>query len=82
MASLDVKSIKPEITYFASVNEVQQQLLSKKANVGLMAEPAATATIAKAKEKGITLKVLKDLQKSTKIKIIQRVRDIHKQRYL
>ena len=63
MASLDVKSIKPEITYFASVNEVQQQLLSKKANVGLMAEPAATATIAKAKEKGITLKVLKDLQK-------------------
>lgn len=63
MASLDVKSIKPEITYFASVNEVQQQLFSKKANVGLMAEPAATATIAKAKEKGITLKVLKDLQK-------------------
>ena len=52
----------PQKVFMASL-EVQQQLLSKKANVGLMAEPAATATIAKAKEKGITLKVLKDLQK-------------------
>ena len=45
---------------------MQAQLLSKKAAVGLLAEPAATATIAKAKEKGIELKVLKDLQKEYK----------------
>ena len=33
-----------------------------------MAEPAATATIAKAKEKGIELKIIKDLQKEYKEK--------------
>lgn len=68
MSSMDIKSIQPEITYFASANEVQQQLISKKANVGLLAEPAVTATIAKAKEKGIELKILKDLQKEYQTK--------------
>lgn len=68
MASMDKKALPANITYFASVNEVQQQLLSKKANVGLLAEPAATATIAKAKEKGVALKVLKDLQKEYQAK--------------
>lgn len=67
-SSMDVASITPKIQYFNSVNEVQQQLLAKKANVGLMAEPAATATIGKAKEKGIDLKVLKDLQKEYQAK--------------
>ncbi|MFR6488369.1 MAG: hypothetical protein ACLUQK_12785 [Clostridium sp.] len=38
-------SITPEIRYFNSANEVQAQLLSKKAAVGLLAEPAATATL-------------------------------------
>lgn len=68
MSSVDMKSIVPEIKYFNSANEVQAQLLSKKANVGMLAEPAATATIAKAKEKGIDLKILKDLQKEYKEK--------------
>lgn len=67
-SSLDLSTIKPELTYFNSVNEVQAQLLSGKANVGLMAEPAATATIAKAKEQGIELRVIMDLQNEYKVK--------------
>ena len=67
-ASLDMATIVPEVTYFASVNEVQQQLLSKKATAGLIAEPAATATMKKAKEKGIELQILKDLQKEYQLK--------------
>lgn len=62
MNSLDIETMQASITYFSSVNDVQAQLLSGKANVGLLAEPAATATIAKAKEKGIDLKILKDIQ--------------------
>lgn len=62
-SSMDLKNMKPQVTYYNSVNDVQQQLLSKKSAVGMLAEPAATATIAKAKEKGISLKILKDLQK-------------------
>lgn len=50
------------VTYFSSVQDVQAQLLSGKVKAGLLAEPAATATIAKAKEKGINLSVLIDLQ--------------------
>lgn len=65
-SSIDVTTIQPEIHYFNSANEVQAQLLSQKAEVGLLAEPAATATIAKAKEKGIELRVLKDLQQEYK----------------
>ena len=67
-SSMDMKEIKPTITYYNSVNDVQAQLLSGKANVGLLAEPAASATIAKAKEKGIELKVITDLQKAYKEK--------------
>lgn len=67
-ASMDLSTIKATPTYFNSVNDVQAQLLSGKAKVGLMAEPAATATIAKAKEKGIDLKIIKDLQKEYKEK--------------
>lgn len=61
-ASFALESIKPSITYFASANEVMQQLLTQKAQVGLLAEPAASATVAKAKEKGIQLQVLADVQ--------------------
>lgn len=50
------------VNYFSSVQDVQAQLLSGKVKAGLLAEPAATATIAKAKEKGIKLSVLTDLQ--------------------
>ena len=67
-ASLDLSLITPEITYYNSVNEVQAQLLSGKASVGLMAEPAATATIAKAKEQGTKLVIITDLQDAYKTK--------------
>lgn len=67
MSSLDMETIQPTLTFFGSANDVQAQLLTQKANVGMLAEPAATATIAKAKEKGIELKVLKDLQKEYQI---------------
>lgn len=49
-------------TYYQSATLVQQQLLAKKVSVGMLAEPLATATIAKAKQQGLELKVVKDLQ--------------------
>lgn len=51
-------------TAFNSVTDVQGQLLSKTFNVGLMAEPLVTATIAKAKtlEIPLNLSVYKDIQ--------------------
>lgn len=51
-------------TAFNSVTDVQGQLLSKSFNIGLMAEPLVTATIAKAKtlETPLNLNVYKDLQ--------------------
>lgn len=60
---MDTNAITPEITYYNSAVDVQAQILSGKATAGLLAEPALTATIGKAKEKNIELKVLKDLQK-------------------
>lgn len=62
MRSMDMKSVVPELTYYNAVSDVQAQLLTKKADVGLLAEPIASATIAKAKEKGMDLKIIKDLQ--------------------
>lgn len=50
-------------TYYNSVQDVQAQLLSGKVQAGLIAEPAATATIAKAKQQGMELQVLEDMQK-------------------
>lgn len=52
------------VTYYSSVQDVQAQLLSGKVQAGLLAEPAATASINKAKEQGITLSVIKDLQET------------------
>ncbi len=51
-------------TAFNAVTDVQGQLLSKSFNIGLMAEPLVTATIAKAKtlESPLNLSVYKDLQ--------------------
>jgi len=51
-------------TAFNAVTDVQGQLLSKSFNIGLMAEPLVTATIAKAKtlESPLNLTVYKDLQ--------------------
>lgn len=51
-----------EVTYYSAVTEAQAALLSSNADAALIAEPAATATIAKAKEKGMDLKVVGDIQ--------------------
>lgn len=51
-----------EATYYNSAQDVQAQLLSGKATSGLLAEPAAFATIQKAKEQGIALTIKEDLQ--------------------
>ena len=67
-SSIDMSSIKADVQYFNSVNDVQAQLMSGKAAAGLMAEPAATATIAKAKEKGMDLKIIMNLQEAYKTK--------------
>lgn len=56
----DMKNQK--ITYYNAVTDVQAQMLSGKVKYGLMAQPAATATIAKAKENGMTLSIACDIQ--------------------
>lgn len=60
----DQLSINPISTAFNSVTEVQGQILSKSFNLGLMAEPLVTATIAKGKtlETPLNLSVYADLQ--------------------
>ncbi|MCI5773254.1 MAG: hypothetical protein MR210_01715 [Erysipelotrichaceae bacterium] len=56
------KDITLNKTYYPSVAEAQVALLSNNADVALLAEPAATATIAKAKENGQDLQIIADLQ--------------------
>lgn len=51
-----------EKTFFASVTDVQGQLLSSQYALGLLAEPAVTATLAKAKQANLSLSVVSDLQ--------------------
>lgn len=50
-------------TYYNSASLVQQQLLAGNTKVGLLAEPLASATIAKAKQSGLNLNIIMDLQK-------------------
>lgn len=50
-------------TYYSSATLVQQRLLANQASVGLLAEPLASATIAKAKQNNMQLEIIKDLQK-------------------
>lgn len=51
-------------TYYQSATLVQQQLLAGNVQVGLLAEPLASATIAKAKQSGLELSIITDLQES------------------
>lgn len=51
-----------ESKYLSGADLVSSALASGQATVGLLAEPAVTATIAKAKQNNIELKVLADLQ--------------------
>lgn len=50
--------------YYSAGSYVQTQLISGQSQVGLLAEPLATATIAKAKQEGIELQVITDLQQA------------------
>ncbi|MBN2849279.1 MAG: hypothetical protein JXK92_01365 [Erysipelotrichaceae bacterium] len=52
--------------YLNAVADVQVGLLTSKYDLGLMAEPAVTATILKAKSNGLTLSVVEDLQEAWK----------------
>lgn len=61
-SAINLENVVPNITYYASAQDVQAAFLSGKANVGMLAEPALTATINKAKENGIELSVIMDLQ--------------------
>lgn len=58
--------INNNIDYFPSVTEVQAQMLTNKADIALIAEPAATATIAKAKQSERELTIVMDFQKEWK----------------
>ena len=51
-----------KVTYYNAVSDVQAQVLAGKCQYALMAEPAATATIGKAKQNGTTLKIVASLQ--------------------
>lgn len=63
-----IVDIVPQVTFYNSVTDAQAALLSDKANIALLAEPAATATIAKLKEQGKEYKIIKDLQKEFEVK--------------
>lgn len=60
--ALDLETITPTVQVFSSAQDVQGQILSGKATSGMLAEPAVTATIKKAKEQGIDLQVIMNLQ--------------------
>lgn len=51
-----------KVTYYNAVSDVQAQVLAGKVQYALIAEPAATATIAKAKQNGKTIKNIASLQ--------------------
>ena len=60
--AVDLDNITPEVVMYSSAQDVQGALLSGNANCGMLAEPAVTATIQKAKEQGIELQVIANLQ--------------------
>lgn len=59
---MESMQIKANVVFYNSVAEAQTALLTGKADAALIAEPAATATMAKAKQDGKDLKVLADIQ--------------------
>jgi len=61
-ASIDLTTLGKDVQYYNSVADVQVALLSKSASYGLLAEPALTATLAKATAAGINLEVVYDIQ--------------------
>lgn len=64
---LSHSGIQTTPTYYNSVQDVQAQLLSGMVQAGLLAEPAVTAIIAKAKQQGLELNVITDMQEQYQI---------------
>lgn len=60
--AINMDELVPSVSYYSSAVDVQGAFLAGNANVGMLAEPAVTATIKKAKEQNIELQVLLDLQ--------------------
>ena len=60
--ALAIETMTPTVHYYSSASDVQGAFLSGNASVGMLAEPAVTATINKAKEQGIESSILMDLQ--------------------
>ncbi|WP_348664604.1 hypothetical protein [Dubosiella newyorkensis] len=60
--------VKAQTTWYNAVSDAQQALLSNQADLALLAQPAAAATISKAKENGKELKVIANLQEMWKEK--------------
>ena len=56
------ESLLENTTFYNDVSEAREMLLSGNAEVALLAEPAATATIAAAKKEGKELKILSNVQ--------------------
>lgn len=61
-ASIDLTEFGKDVQYYNSVADVQVALLTQSASYGLLAEPALTATLAKASAAGINLEVVSDIQ--------------------
>lgn len=54
--------VKANVTFYNDVSDAREMLLSQNADAALLAEPAATATIAAAKKNGMELKVISNVQ--------------------
>jgi NitT/TauT family transport system substrate-binding protein len=62
---LVLESLHPEDykkSYFNAVSDVQAQLLAQKFTLGMLAEPLASATLAKASQNNLKLVIVEDLQ--------------------
>ncbi|MCI9049674.1 MAG: hypothetical protein HFF37_04685 [Coprobacillus sp.] len=66
MLNLTKKSIDfikdKDVQFYNAVSDVQPQIINGNVRYALMAEPAATVTIAKAKQNNVNLKIVADLQ--------------------
>ena len=60
------KGMTNDITFLGAVSDAQAELLGGKTKVALLAEPAVTATIAKAKQNDKNLKIIMSLQEAWK----------------
>ena len=58
------EGIGANVTFYNDVSDAREMLLAGNANAALLAEPAATATIAAAKEKDMNLSIISNVQEA------------------